>query len=303
MGSKGQAMPPKSSNSPVSGAIPDRLFRTLAETSAIGIALYGRDRVLYANPAMEEITGYRVDELIAMGPLAQVHADDACAVARRLDERLRGERPAGERFEMRLMHRDGSERWIEVSSSRIDWDGEPAALASIFDVSERKRAERELRESRERLDLAQSAARYVTWEWNADTDELLVDGRVEAIYGVPLEEVGTHRRGVPAPAPPGRPRRPRRRHAPGARRRPGPPARRRGALPATRRRVRLARRARPPAAHRRQAAAGDRRRHRHQRAQARRDGAAGGEGARPGHPRLDRRRGHPHRRRGARSTT
>ncbi len=188
-------MESESPTTPVGGALPDRLFRTLAETTPIGIAIYGRGRVLYVNPAMEAVTGFTVAELLAMPPLARVDPADAEAVEQRLESRLRGERPPNERFEMRWVHADGGERWWEVTASRIDWDGEPAALASITDISERRRAEQALRESQERLDLAQSAARYVSWEWNADTDELLVDGRVEAVHGVPLDHLGGTGRG------------------------------------------------------------------------------------------------------------
>jgi PAS domain S-box-containing protein/diguanylate cyclase (GGDEF)-like protein len=183
-------MESKSATTPVGGALPDRLFRTLAEATPVGIALYGQGRVLYVNPAVEAMTGYSAQELLAMPPTALVHPEDAEEVERRLAQRLRGERPANERFEVRFQHRDGGARWWEVTASRIEWDGEPAALASIHDVSERRRAEEELRESRERFDLAQSAARYVTWEWNADTDELMVDPRVESVHGVPLSQVG-----------------------------------------------------------------------------------------------------------------
>lgn len=174
-----------------SSALPNELYRLLAETTAVGVAVYRSERILWANPAMERITGYDRDALLAMSPLDVLHPDDRETIAARLAARLRGERPAGERFEARFLNRGGDERWIEVAAAQIEWEDGPAALATMVDVTERRRVEQELRASRERLALAQSAARYVTWEWNVETDELLVDPSAREVYGLEPEEMGS----------------------------------------------------------------------------------------------------------------
>ncbi|HMB51678.1 MAG TPA: EAL domain-containing protein [Thermoanaerobaculia bacterium] len=174
-----------------SSALPNELYRLLAETTAVGVAVYRQDGILWANLAVEEITGYRRDELLTMAPLDLVHPDDREAIAQRLAARLRGERPPGERFESRFLAADGSEHWVEVAAAKIDWEEGSAALATLVDVTERRRVESELRESRERLALAQSAARYVTWEWNVDTDELLIDPSARQVYGLEPSEMGS----------------------------------------------------------------------------------------------------------------
>jgi PAS domain S-box-containing protein len=49
-----------------------------------------------------------------------------------------------------------------------------------------------LRESRERLDLATSAARLGVWEWRIDSDELLFSDEAKSIFGFPLDQPVTY---------------------------------------------------------------------------------------------------------------
>jgi|GEM_PF-2951772 len=191
-----KTLPDDESSAPADGEsraadeLPESLYRLVVESTTVGVSLYTADRVLFVNRALEGITGYSRAELLAMGPMDTLHPDDMPDARDRLEDRLRGERPQGERFELRFSAKDGGERWIEISSSQVTWEGRPAALATVMDVTDRKRAELVLRERRERLDLAQEAARYVTWEWDADTHELIVDERVEAVFGIRPQQAG-----------------------------------------------------------------------------------------------------------------
>ncbi len=45
------------------------------------------------------------------------------------------------RYAFRLMTRDGSVRWVEIGAVLIDWEGRPATLNFLSDITERKRAE------------------------------------------------------------------------------------------------------------------------------------------------------------------
>jgi PAS domain-containing protein len=59
-------------------------------------------------------------------------------------KRLKGEDLPGV-YPFRVVDRDGKVRWMEINAVRSEWNGKPATLNYINDITERKRAEEELR--------------------------------------------------------------------------------------------------------------------------------------------------------------
>ena len=119
-------------------------FRTLAETAPCAIFIYQDDGFRYANPAAASITGYNREELRDLSFWRLVHQDFREAVRERGLARQRGESvPA--RYEFKIERRDGEERWLDSSASSVEFGGRPAVLGIAFDVTERKRAEEQIK--------------------------------------------------------------------------------------------------------------------------------------------------------------
>ena len=136
----------------------DPWFRALAETTSTAIFVYS-DRVLYVNPATEELTGYTADELLAQPPWFVAHPDHQPLIRDRVRARLQGE-PLPGRYEFKILTKDGRERWVDATSAVIDLDDAgPAAMVTAVDITERKLAEESLRETNARLEKAQEAAK------------------------------------------------------------------------------------------------------------------------------------------------
>jgi diguanylate cyclase (GGDEF)-like protein/PAS domain S-box-containing protein len=162
----------------------EQWFRTLAETTATAILVYTAERMLYVNPACEKLTGFSVAELLEMSPGDLAHPDFRPLVRERIAARLRGEAvPA--RYELQILTRDGAVRWVDFAAGRLERDGEAIGIGTAFDITERKQGELALRESGERLELAQRVAGTVTWEWSLLSDELNLSSHADEVLGFP----------------------------------------------------------------------------------------------------------------------
>lgn len=131
-------------------------YRVLAESANDGILVVQDGMVKFANHKVTEFQGLSIEEITSTSFEELVHPDDRQMVAEHYEKRLRGEKPR-ERYPVRIVDRNGGIRWIETSSSSIMWEGSPAVLSIIRDVTERKQAEGRL----EHLNLALRAIRKV----------------------------------------------------------------------------------------------------------------------------------------------
>src|SRR3990172_642299 len=121
-------------------------FRTLADTVAAAAVIMQGSKMRYVNPATEVQSGYTRDELLNMDFCQIVHADDREMVKARGRARLRGEETTN-RYEFRIIRKDGEVRWVDFMAGAIEFEGEPAVLGTAFDITDRKQMEEALRES------------------------------------------------------------------------------------------------------------------------------------------------------------
>jgi len=129
--------------------------RSLIEGSIQGICIHRNFVIQVANQAVVRMFGYSSpSELIGrdIGVLVVPHE-----IPRRQPytaARLRGE-AVPSRYELQGIRRDGTLIWIETVVSVVTWKGAPAILATLVDVTDRKRAEEALRQREEQLRQAQ----------------------------------------------------------------------------------------------------------------------------------------------------
>jgi PAS domain S-box-containing protein len=118
-------------------------FRAVAETAASGIYIHDGTRVIYANKAAEEISGYTREELLTLDMWKLVHPEFLDQVRERAAARLRGD-AVSSRYEYKILTKAGEERWIDFSASTVSFAGKPCVLATALDITDRKRAEEKL---------------------------------------------------------------------------------------------------------------------------------------------------------------
>jgi diguanylate cyclase (GGDEF)-like protein/PAS domain S-box-containing protein len=118
-------------------------YRLLVQNAAEMIIVAQHGVLRFANPKTTELTGYSNEELISMPFLELVYRDDRDMVVERHLRRLKGKSPPGV-YTFRAVRKDGSVLWVEISVVLITWEGKPATLNLLADVTERKKAEEQL---------------------------------------------------------------------------------------------------------------------------------------------------------------
>ncbi len=130
-------------------------YRGLVEGSIQGIYIHKDFIIRLANPATARIFGYESPaELIGRSLEVVIAPHELPRLRGSAAARLRGENPPA-RYEYQGVRKDGSPVWVETLVSIISWDSGPVFLATLLDITERKRAEEALRRSEEGLRQAQ----------------------------------------------------------------------------------------------------------------------------------------------------
>ncbi|MBI5578954.1 MAG: PAS domain S-box protein [Deltaproteobacteria bacterium] len=128
------------------------LYRGIFENASIGITRVSLDGIYReVNTAMTRTLGYSPAELIGMPVTDFTYPDDSGRRAQFLRDLIEGRIVCGEQ-ERRFVHKNGSVVWTLINASvQRDQSGKPLYFISLVqDITERKRAEKDLLESEER---------------------------------------------------------------------------------------------------------------------------------------------------------
>lgn len=121
-------------------------FRSLIENAPEVIHIVDPEgRILYMNPSVERLLGYRPEEMV--GRLAQdfVHPNDVSLAVATFKDDIRHP-GTSRRLELRLRHKNGSWRIFEVIGHTLtDDEGNPIGIVNSRDITEHKRADEALR--------------------------------------------------------------------------------------------------------------------------------------------------------------
>lgn len=134
----------------------EKRFRTMAEMLPTMIAIFQGTGHVYANPAALKITGYTLEELVHLPFVAYIHPDFQALSMERAMARQRGE-DVLDRYETRIVTKDGQDRWIDFAAAAIEWNGKPAILGTGIDITVRKEMERNLLHAKESAEAANRA--------------------------------------------------------------------------------------------------------------------------------------------------
>ena len=130
----------------------EKRFRAFVEHSSDILVLMNLEgTIAYTNPAVEQVLGFKPEERIGAKGFELVHPDELKFLADSFNILARDANAPVIKGEMHLRHKDGSWRTLEaVGSNLVNNNVVEAIIVNYRDITDRKRAEEELRESEER---------------------------------------------------------------------------------------------------------------------------------------------------------
>jgi len=115
-------------------------FRTAAEALGAALIICQGPHISYANPRRQAMSGYTLEELRAMSFWDVAHPEFRDLVRERGLARQRGG-TLPMRYDMKILTKQGVERWMDVSSAPVTLQGQLAVLVTALDTTDQKRAE------------------------------------------------------------------------------------------------------------------------------------------------------------------
>jgi len=148
-------------------------------------------RFTYVSPSIVGLRGYTAEEVINQTIEEVMTPESLQAVVGVFEEELKREAdvtadPGRTRIlEFQEYRKDGSVIWVEnhLSFLRNDKQEPVGFIALSRDISDRKRAEEALKESKERLDLAMAVKNEGIWDWDLNTNATYFDDRYYTMVG------------------------------------------------------------------------------------------------------------------------
>ena len=141
----------------------EELFKTVTNSSPVGIYIVQDRKFQLANPQFQKLTGYTEDELAGMDSLVLVLPEDRDKVREKAIKMLKGEQSSP--YQFRVVNKSGEIRWVMETATSIQYQGRRATLGNYMDVTERKQMEEQLMMS-ERLASVGELASGIAHELN-----------------------------------------------------------------------------------------------------------------------------------------
>ena len=138
-------------------------YRALFENANEAIFVAQGGKLVFFNPRTVMMSGYSAEELWSRPYIEFIHPDDRDVVIDRQVRRRKGEE-LSPIYEVRIIHKDGNVRWVELNVVTINWKGRPATLNFQSDITERKQAGELIQKNEALLKEAQQVAHIGHWE-------------------------------------------------------------------------------------------------------------------------------------------
>ncbi|MFC1558068.1 PAS domain S-box protein [candidate division KSB1 bacterium] len=169
------------------------LLRTIIDATKEAMITIGQDGLINIfNPAAEKIFTRKKEEMIGKTVDCLMPEEYSGKHQEYVKSYFRTGKPnnaIGKMLEVPGVRGDGSIFPMEISLSEGKYGSKQFVIAVARDITERKKAEKKIRESEERLELALIGGDLGLWDWNVKTGECYFDHRWTEMLGYKSDEI------------------------------------------------------------------------------------------------------------------
>ena len=139
----------------------EKNFRSLADTVAAAVFIHFGGRLRYVNAQAISYSGYTKEELLNMDVWEVVHPDDQAAAKAGSLSRMNSSEGIA-RYELRILTKQGTERWLEITAESMNFRNEACGLATAYDITDRKQTAERIRRQMSMLHALYTGAHKLT---------------------------------------------------------------------------------------------------------------------------------------------
>ena len=169
-------------------------YRSVIANAMDAIFIAQDGMIKFPNPSTLTITGYSEDEYATTNFMNLIHPEDREMVLDRHNRRLKGEEVPNN-YSFRVLNKVGEELWVQLNAVSIDWEGTPAVLCFLRDLTSQKRLEAQFQQA-QKMEAVGTLAGGIAHDFNnllqsilGYTEILLMDDQMRTPVHQDLQEI------------------------------------------------------------------------------------------------------------------
>jgi PAS domain S-box-containing protein len=167
-------------------------YKEIVENSNEVIIIVQDGKMKFANPKTLMLTGYTREEILDFPFMEMVHPENRREVEDRHIKLMEGEKfPAIYSFQ--ALRKNGESFWVENNAIKTIWEGKPAALFFMRDISQNKQVESALKTSEKKYSFLVENSPDIIYVLNHEGNFTFVGGGIKSLLGFNSDElIGKH---------------------------------------------------------------------------------------------------------------